>query len=150
MKVYLSNSKYFMDDNGNVVELTPNDDRYLKLPANSVNRTWVSCVKVDKAPGQCVDYGNEVKVARTLTQRDESTPRKGLEEYLEGEDKETYLKLVEKAKANREAANKKTPMTDLEKAQRRLERAQANLAKVQAQQTPDDSETSEQQDEDIA
>lgn len=129
MKVYLSNNKYFMDDNGNVVELTPNDDRYLKLPANSVNRVWVSCAKVDKSPNQCIDYGDDVKVARTLNTT-EHAPRKGLEEYLEGKDKETYLKLVEKAKAKRDAANKKAPMTDVEKAQRKLERAQAELAKL--------------------
>lgn len=133
MKVYLNNGTYFMDDNGNVVALTPNDDRYLKLPANSVNRTWVSCAKIDKAPNQCVDYGEDVKVARTLTSRGESTPRKGLEEYLEGDDRETYLKLVEKAKANREAANKKAPMTEIEKAQRRLERAQADVARLQGE-----------------
>lgn len=133
MKVYLNNGKYFMDDNGNVVALTPNDDRYLKLPANSVNRTWVSCAKIDKAPNQCVDYGEDVKVARTLAPRGESTPRKGLEEYLEGKDKEMYLKLVEKAKANREAAAKKAPMTDVEKAQRKLERAQAALNKLLGQ-----------------
>lgn len=129
MKVYLNNGKYFMDDNGNVVALTPNEDRYLKLPTNSVKRVWVSCAKIDKAPNQCVDYGEDVKVARTLAPRGESTPRKGLEEYLEGEDKEMYLKLVEKAKANREAANKKEPMSEMEKAQRAVERA---MAKVEA------------------
>ena len=69
MKVYLNNGKYFMDDNGNVVALTPNDDRYLKLPANSVNRVWVSCAKIDKAPNQCVDYGEDVKMARTLDRK---------------------------------------------------------------------------------
>ena len=129
MKVYLNNGKYFMDDNGNVVALTPDKWGYLKLPTNSVNRVWVSCAKVNKAPNQCVDYGEEVKVARTLAPRGESTTRKGLEEYLEGEDKEMYLKLVEKAKANREAANKKAPMTEMEKAQRAVERA---MAKVEA------------------
>lgn len=135
MKVYQENGKYFMQDGNNVVALTPNDDRYLKLPANSVNRVWVSCAKVDKAPNQCVDYGEDVKVARTLGQRTEPTARKGLEEYLEGKDKEMYLKLVEKAKANRDAANKKAPMTDMEKAQRAVDRALANLAKLQGKQS---------------
>ena len=130
MKVYHNNGKFFMNDNGSVVELTPNADNYLKLPANSVNRAWVSCAKVLKATNQELDYGDEVKVARTLAPRGESTTKKGLEEYLEGEDKELYLKLVAKAKANREEANKKQPMSELEKAQRRLERAQAKLTEL--------------------
>ena len=45
-----------------------------------------------------------------------------------------YLALVEKAKANREAANKKAPMTEYEKRVRAVERAQAKLAELQAQQ----------------
>ena len=72
--------------------------------------------------------------SKTLGPRTESAPRKGLEEYLEGEDKAMYLALVEKAKANREAANKKAPMTEYEKRVRAVERAQAKLAELQAQQ----------------
>ena len=132
MKVYLNNGKYFMDDNGVIAELTPNQDRYLKLPANSVNRVWVSCAKVDKAPNQCLDYGTIVKEARTLGSRNESTPRKGLEEWLDEEDKALYLALVEKAKRNRDEANKKAPMTEKEKLQRRLERDMARLAELEA------------------
>ena len=135
MKVYYQNEKFFMNDQDRVIELTPNQDNYLKLPNNSVNRVWVSCAKVLKQPNQTLDYGEEIKEARTLDSRNESTPRKGLEEYLEGKDKETYLKLVEKAKANREAANKKAPMTELEKAERAVERAMAkveSLKKAQA------------------
>lgn len=128
MKVYLNNQTYFMEDGSAIIELTPNQDRYLKLPANSVNRVWVSCAKVDKAPNQCVDYGEDVKVARTLAPRGESTPRKGLEEYLNDEDKALYLALVEKAKANREAANKKAPMTEEEKLRARIARDEARLA----------------------
>lgn len=133
MKVYLNNGKYFMEDGNNVVTLTPNEDRYLKLPANSVNRVWVSCAKVDKASNQCLDYGTDVKVARTLAPRSESTARKDLSEYLEGKDKETYLKLVEKAKANREAANKKAPMTEEEKLRARIARDEARLAALNGQ-----------------
>ena len=61
MKVYKTNDAFFMEDANKVVELTPNADYYLKLPANTCNRVWVSCAKVDKAPGQCIDYGAEAK-----------------------------------------------------------------------------------------
>lgn len=128
MKVYKTNDAFFMEDVNGVVELTPNADYYLKLPANTCNRVWVSCAKVDKAPGQCIDYGTEAKVARVLGPREGNVERKPLEDYLDKNDRETYLALIEKAKAARAAANKKVPLTELEKAQRAVERAQARVA----------------------
>lgn len=104
MKVYLNNGKFFMDDNGNVVELTPNEDYYLKLPSNSCNRQWVSGAKVEKAPGQCVDYGTEVKEARVLGPKTSTTPKastKGWMEYLTDDEKVIFDEL--KAKAEKRA-----------------------------------------------
>ena len=127
MKVYKKEGKFFMEDNGNVVEVTPNKDYWLKLPTNSCNRVWVSCAKVDKATNQCVDYGDEVKVPRTITGRS-AVERKPLEDYLDEKDRKTYLALVEKAKKAREEATKKKPLTELEKAQREVEKWQARVA----------------------
>ena len=59
---------------------------------------------------------------------------KVVKEYLEGKDKELYLARVEKAKKAREEASKKAPMTEYEKRVRAVERAQAKLAELQAQQ----------------
>lgn len=103
----------------------------LVLPANEVNRKYFNSKKVDAAGGS---IELTFKESKTLGPRTESAPRKGLEEYLEGEDKAMYLALVEKAKTNREAANKKAPMTEYEKRVRAVERAQAKLAELQAQQ----------------
>ena len=127
MKVYKKEGKFFMEDNGNVVEVTPNKDYWLKLPANSCNRVWTNCAKVDKAANQCVDYGDEVKMPRTITGRS-AVERKPLEDYLSEEDRKTYLALVEKAKKAREEATKKKPLTELEKAQREVEKWQARVA----------------------
>ena len=127
MKVYKKEGKFFMEDQGNVVEVTPNKDYWLKLPANSCNRVWTNCAKVDKAANQCVDYGDEVKVPRTITGRS-AVERKPLEDYLSEEDRKTYLALVEKAKKAREEATKKKPLTELEKAQREVEKWQARVA----------------------
>ena len=127
MKVYKKEGKFFMEDKGNVVEVTPNKDYWLKLPANSCNRVWTNCAKVDKAANQCVDYGDEVKVPRTITRRSVAE-RKPLEDYLSEEDRKTYLALVEKAKKAREEATKKKPLTELEKAQREVEKWQARVA----------------------
>ena len=127
MKVYKKEGKFFMEDQGNVVEVTPNKDYWLKLPANSCNRVWTNCAKVDKAANQCVDYGDEVKMPRTITGRS-AVERKPLEDYLSEEDRKMYLALVEKAKKAREEATKKKPLTELEKAQREVEKWQARVA----------------------
>ena len=106
----------------------PNEPFTLVLPANESNRKYFNSKKVDAAGGEIeLTY----KESKTIGPRIESTPRKGLEEYLEGKDKEMYLALVEKAKKAREEANKKAPMSDLEKAMRAVERAQAKLAELQ-------------------
>ena len=127
MKVYKKEGKFFMEDQGNIVEVTPNKDYWLKLPTNSCNRVWTNCAKVDKAPDQCVDYGDTVKMPRIITGRS-TTERKPLEDYLSEEDRKTYLALVEKAKKAREEATKKKPLTELEKAQREVEKWQARVA----------------------
>ena len=112
----------------------PNEPFTLILPENDANRKYFNSKKVEVAGGSIeLTY----KESRTIGPRTESAPRKGLEEYLEGKDRESYLALVEKAKKAREEANKKAPMTKLEKAQRRAERAQAEvdrLTALQAQQ----------------
>ena len=106
----------------------PNEPFTLVLPANEANRKYFNSKKVDAAGGEIeLTY----KESKTIGPRTESTPRKGLEEYLEGKDKEMYLALVEKAKKAREEANKKAPMSNLEKAMRAVERAQAKLAELQ-------------------
>ena len=129
MKVYKKEGKFFMEDQGNIVELTPNKDYWLKLPANSCNRVWTNCARVDKAIDQCVDYGDEVKVPRIVTGRS-NVERKPLEDYLDGDDRKLYLELVEKAKKAREEANKKKPLTKLEKAQREFEKWQKEVARL--------------------
>lgn len=129
MKVYKKEGRFFMEDQGNVVEVTPNKDYWLKLPTNSCNRAWTNCAKVDKAPNQCVDYGDEVKVPRIITGRS-ATERKPLEDYLNEEDRKTYLELVEKAKKAREEATKKKPLSELEKARRNVEKWQARVAEL--------------------
>ena len=109
----------------------PNEPFTLVLPANEANRKYFNSKKVEAAGGEIeLTY----KESKTIGPRAESTPRKGLEEYLEGKDKETYLALVEKAKKAREEANKKSPMTEYEKCVRAVERAQAKLAEIQARQ----------------
>lgn len=97
------------------------DNKSLELPTNPANRKWLFFSKLKNQDEVELQY----RETRTLTPRAESAPRKGLEEYLEGEEKEMYLKLVEKARKAREEANKPKPMTELEKKLRAYEKAKA-------------------------
>lgn len=124
-----------IDDNGQksvvMIDKTyPNEPFTLVLPQNASNRKYFNSKKVDAAGGT---IELEYKESKTFGPRTESAPRKGLEEYLEGKDKETYLALVEKAKKAREEANKKAPMTDLEKAIKARDKWLAKVAELQGQ-----------------
>lgn len=128
MKVFKNEGKFFMEDNENVVELTPDAGYYLRLPVNSTGRQFASCKKIDNAPNQTIDYGTTVKIPKVLGPQ---APKKPLEEYLNENDKKTYLALVEKAKKAREEANKKIPLTDLEKARKQVEKWAARVAELE-------------------
>lgn len=131
MKVYKQNDVFYMEDNGATVELTPNADYYVKLPANSCNRVWVSCTKVDKAPDQCIDYGTEIKQPRTLGPRTEQ--QKKLLDYATDEERAIINEILAKCK-ERKAADKPAPKTDLEKAKALAEKWANKVKELKAQQ----------------
>lgn len=106
----------------------PDGPKYLKLPANPANRQWLA---ISKITGESLEL--TAHVARTMTNT-ERAPRKPDEDFLEGEDKETFLALKEKIRKAREEANKKPTLTELEKAQLAVKRAQERLTAVQAAQ----------------
>lgn len=97
------------------------DNKSLELPENPANRKWLFFSKIGNKEVIELEY----RPTRVLGPRGETSTKKPLEEYLEGEDKEMYLKLVEKARKAREEANKPKPMTELEKKLRAYEKAKA-------------------------
>ena len=130
MKIYKLNDAFYMQDGDAQVELTPNKDYYLKLPANSTNRVWVSCAKVDKAPNQCIDYGEDVKQARTLGPRSEAT--KKLIDYATDDERATIEAILAKCK-ERKAADKPAPKSELEKAKALADKWAAKVKELKAQ-----------------
>ena len=128
MKVYKIDNAFYMEDNDNIVELEPNKDYYVKLPQNSCNRVWVSCKKVDNAPNQTIDYGDIVKIPRVLGPYNHG---KKLEDYMTAEEKAIVDEIMAKC-AERKAADKPKPLTDLEKAERELKRAMKKLEALKA------------------
>ena len=121
-----------IDEYGNeeilpITKRVPNDPLTLILPENPSNRKYFKAKKVD-------DNGGEIeltyKETRTIGPRGESQPRKPLEDYLSPDERILFLELLEKAKKNREEANKKTPKTELEKAQLKLEKLMAEVRRL--------------------
>lgn len=117
------------DDGTQTVQLIektyPNEPFTLVLPTNASNRKYFNSKKVENAGGT---IELEYKESKPIGTKTEPTTRKGLEEYLEGDDKILYLQLVEKAKDNREKA--KAPMTDYEKALRQVEKWQKKVEEL--------------------
>lgn len=142
MKTYLTKNENYphgvcltIENDGVISEIAvelSRDNTAYKLPDNPSNRKFVQISKFDKCNGY-VELNAIERNQSANGPRSQSAPRKGLEEYLEGEDKELYLALVEKAKKAREEANKKAPMTELEKAIKARDKWLAKIAELQNQ-----------------
>lgn len=139
-KSTVSATGYELVVDGNVVLIDktyPGEPTTLVLPANPSNRKYFSSKKVDAAGGE---LELEYKESKSFGPRSESSaPRKGLEEYLDGEDKELYLALVEKAKKAREEAHKKVPLTEEEKLMRIIARETAKLEALRAKKEEEEA-----------
>ena len=125
-----------IDEYGNeeilpITKRVPNDPLTLILPENPSNRKYFKAKKVD-------DNGGEIeltyKETRTLGPKGETQPRKPLEDYLSPDEKVLFLELLEKAKKNREEANKRPPMTELEKAKAKMERIMEQIKRLELQE----------------
>lgn len=88
------------------IKLDKMDKNYptlIVLPTNPANRKWISKGKLDgiknfPADGLVLEYRESKKLGSYTRET------KPLEDYLDEEDRKTYLALQEKAKANKEAA----------------------------------------------
>ena len=100
------------------------------LPTNSANRKWFSIKKIEaaKALGQTeivLDYKASIKIGPIGTK----LPNEKLISYLSEDLQAEYKAIIDRAIVAREAAKTK-PMTELEKAQAKLAKAQAAYNKL--------------------
>ena len=79
-------------------KMDPNYPSLIVLPKNPANRKWISKNKLDTI----ANFPAEYKESKKLGPYTRET--KPLEDYLDEDDRKTYLALQEKAKANKEAA----------------------------------------------
>ena len=123
-----------VSDNGdfrtfNLDKMDPNYPNLIVLPKNPANRKWISKNKLDAiknfpAEGLTLEYKESKKLGPYTRET------KPLEDYLDEEDRKTYLALQEKAKANKEAAiaaAKAAANDPVKKLEMQIEKMQAQL-----------------------
>lgn len=125
-----------VDDEGNTTyhcldRKTPDD--YLYLPDDVVkatNRRLIGMNAVRKANVERYELTvKEYREPRVLGPRDNTAPRKKLEDYLTEEEKSIIAKIMEECKKRREA-DKPKPLTEIEKAKIAAEKAQAKYERL--------------------
>mgnify|MGYP006903489952 CR=1 FL=1 len=108
-------------------------DGYIILSPNKANR---KCYRESLAEKQFADGAESIplyyKATRTIT-ASSHMPNEKLIAYLPEDLQTEYKAIIDRAIAAREA-DKKKPMTELEKAQAKLAKAQAALAKLMEEQ----------------
>lgn len=126
---------------GPVCKLVDEGDKTIALTKNSSNRKWYNRKKADELIAKDGSVPLYYKATRTIGTREGGTVGKSIRDplarlvpYMTEEDKATYRAIVDKAVEALEAERKK-PMTDLEKAQVALEKARAKYEALIAQQT---------------
>lgn len=117
---------------GPACKLVDEGDRTIALTRNASNRKWYNRAKADeaiKATGSCPLYYKE---SRTFGPATAHMPNEKLVAYLSEAEQAEYKAIVDRARAALEADRKK-PVTELEKAQARVAKAEAALAKLREQ-----------------
>lgn len=107
-------------------------DRTIVLTPNRANRKWANRAKVTEAIDKDGFYGMVYKASKHVGSPANRMPNAKLIAYLSEEEQEEYKAIIAGAQAAYEAAKAK-PMTDLEKAQEKVAKAQAALDKLLAE-----------------
>lgn len=116
-------------------------DGYLRLTPNAANRKLTNAAKLKEAiakDGELVIVG--YKATRTIGSTGTRLPNEKLIAYLPEELQEEYKAIIARAIEARDAAKAK-PLTDKEKLEKKIKKAQEALAKLMA--TAENSEDAE-------
>ena len=113
----------------NLDKMDKNYPNLIVLPTNPANRKWISKDKLD-ASENFPDDGLKLEYKESRKLGPYTQENKPLEDYLDEEDRKAYLALIEKAKANKEAAiaaAKAAANDPIKKLEAEIERKMAQL-----------------------
>lgn len=131
--IKLDDGKYAVEDANGVQEITKTSkDGAYALPKNAANRQWIRIELVEAAFAGGAEYiPLTYKATRVIGSTGAKIPNAKLIEYLSEEEKAEYLAIIDRAKAAYEA-DKAKPMTEEEKLEAKIAKAQAALAELKA------------------
>lgn len=99
----------------------------IALTPNAANRLWINHAKADKMLEEAEYIPLYYKPTRKLGPKASHLPNAKLISYLSEEDQAEYKAIIDRAREAMEA-DKKKPMTDVEKVQAKIAKLQAQLA----------------------
>ena len=120
---------------GPVCKLVDEGGKTIALTKNAANRFWYNKAKADaeiEQNGYCPLYYKASKKFGPAGSRSTALPNAKLISYLSEEEQEEYKAIIARAIAARDA-DKKKPMTELEKAKAKAEKAKAAYEALLAQ-----------------
>lgn len=107
------------------------EGKTIALPANDSNRKYYNIAKFEEAKDANGEMALTFKATVVIGSHGTTVPNAKLIAYLPEDLQAEYNAIIQRAIQAKEDAKAK-PLTDLEKAQAKLERAKAALAKLQA------------------
>lgn len=132
----IKNGDYYVlveaDGTEHILTQKVDDGATLVLPPNCSNRKYFNIARIDAAVEKEGFIVLTYKATRTVGSVGKHLPNEKLIAYLPEELQNEYRAIIERALAAKEAA-KKQPMSDLEKAQAKLAKAQAAYEKLLAE-----------------
>lgn len=126
-------------ETGPACKLCDANDKTIVLTKNSSNRKWANRAKADEAIAKDGYFPLCYKESKHFGPIGTKMPNDKLIQYLPEELQAEYKAIIDRAIAAREA-DKAKPMTDIEKAQAKIAKAQAALDKLLAQAAGTDKE----------
>ena len=117
---------------GPVCKLCDANDKTIALTKNASNRQWFNRAKADAEIAEKGFVELYYKASKQIGPASSHIPNEKLISYLPEDLQAEYKAIIARAMAAREA-DKKKPLTELEKAQAKFEKAKAALAKLEAE-----------------
>lgn len=132
--VKLEDGYHVKNNDGNVGDVCKLlDDGAVKLTENAANRKFIRQSILDKFFGEGgTEYPLTYKETKHIGSTGSKLPNEKLISYLSEEEQAEYRAIIERARAAK-AADVKKPLTEKEKLERKIAKAQEALAKLLAE-----------------
>lgn len=141
MNTYITkeNGTYWLNEEGQApvpieVKCPKGWEPTLVLPENSSGRKLINENKLMKCLEKNPIYELSPKGEVHKNPQGQSRSVKGLEEYLDGEEKELFLNLIEKARENKKKSMEKPKLSEKEKLEKKIEKYRKMIEEIESKE----------------